>query len=230
MGRITFSQGIWLALTGELPSAELGTLLDAMLLASIDHGVTPPSALAAIQSASTGAPINAAIASGVLAINRHHGGAIENCMKTLLKGLDLVNKDGKDTAQAANQVVSEARAAKVRLAGFGHRIHTDDPRTPRIFELAEKAGIDMTPVELIQNIADELEKQSGRKLPINVDGAIAAILVSLNVDPKMSNAFFIMARVPGMVAHIEEEWKRQKPMRRIHPTEHSYDGPEDRDL
>ena len=110
-----------------------------------------------------------------------------------------------------------------RFQTFGHRIHTADPRTPRIFELAEAAGIDMAPIELIKNIADELEKQSGRALPINVDGAMAAVLVSLGIDPKMSNAFFIMARVPGMVAHIEEEWQRQRPMRRIHPTDHEYD-------
>ncbi len=230
MGRISFSQGVYLALRGELPSAEVGALMDAMLLASIDHGATPPSALAAITAASTGAPINAAIASGVLAINRHHGGAIEDCMNTLIGALNRMESDKIDVGTAAASVVEEARAKKKRLAGFGHRIHTNDPRTPRLFALADKAGVAAIPITLIQKIAEELEKQSGKALPINVDGAMAAILVGLGFEPAMANAFFIMARVPGLVAHIQEEWARQKPMRKIHPTDHEYDGPPDRSL
>jgi len=73
-------------------------------------------------------------------------------------------------------------------------------------------------------------RAAGKPLPINVDGAIAAILVALGVDPRLSNAFFIMARVPGMVAHVHEEWQRQRPMRPVHPTDHEYDGPPDRSL
>ncbi len=229
MGRITFSQGIWLALTGELPSAALGKLLDAVLLSSLDHGATPPSALAAITAATTGAPINAAIASGVLAINAHHGGAIENCMRTLQAGLERMGSEGLTAAQAAEKIVADAKAAKQRLSGFGHRIHTDDPRTPRLIALAREAAIGMAAIDLLLAI-EAVFRASGKPLPINVDGAIAAILVALGVDPRLSNAFFIMARVPGMVAHVHEEWQRQRPMRPVHPTDHEYDGPPDRSL
>jgi citrate synthase len=67
-------------------------------------------------------------------------------------------------------------------------------------------------------------------LPINVDGAIAAILVDLEIPPDIGNAFFIMARIPGLVAQIFEEQTRERPMRRIHPTDVSYDGPGPRSL
>lgn len=230
MGRITFSQGIYLALTGELPSADIGTLIDAMLLASIDHGATPPSALTALTAASTGAPINAAIAAGVLAINKHHGGAIEDCMKTLVGGLERMKSEGLDAAAAGEKIVAEAREKKVRLAGFGHRIHTADPRTPRLFALAKKADVGADSIALIKSMETAFQKLTGKSLPINVDGAMAAVLIGLGFDPKLANAFFIMARVPGMVAHIQEEWSREKPMRRIHPTDHEYDGPGDRTL
>lgn len=230
MGRITFSQGIYLTLTGELPSPEIGTLIDALLLASIDHGATPPSVLTAITAASTGAPINAAIASGILAINKHHGGAIEDCMNTLLDGLKRMREQGLSPAGAAEKIVTEARERKIRLAGFGHRIHTADPRTPRLFALAEIANVAAEPIALINAMEAEFKKQTGKSLPINVDGAVAAVLVGLGFDPRLSNAFFIMARMVGMVAHIEEEWNRQKPMRRIHPSDHEYDGPADRSL
>ena len=229
MGRITFSHGIWLAITGNLPSPALAKLLDAVLLSSIDHGATPPSALAAITAASTGAPINAAIASGVLAINEYHGGAIEKCMRMLQGGLARQRAEGLTAEQAAAQIVADATAAKERLSGFGHRIHSDDPRTPRLFDLAREAGVDTAAVDLILAIALEF-RQSGKPLPVNVDGAIAAILVGLGIDPRLGNAFFIMARVPGMVAHIQEEWQRQRPMRAVHPTDHEYDGPPDRSL
>src|SRR5687767_1668523 len=79
MGQVTFAQAIILLLTGELPSAAIGELVDAMLVASIDHGATPPSTLAARTVASTGAPLGAAVAAGLLGINRFHGGAIEDC-------------------------------------------------------------------------------------------------------------------------------------------------------
>lgn len=78
MGRTTFSQAIYLALTGRLPSEPVGRLLDAIFVSSIDHGASPPSALAARTAASTGAPFNAAIAAGLLSINKHHGGAVED--------------------------------------------------------------------------------------------------------------------------------------------------------
>jgi citrate synthase len=65
-------------------------------------------------------------------------------------------------------------------------------------------------------------------MPVNVDGAIAALLCELEFDAIFANAFFMIARLPGLVAHIYEEETRYKPMRKIHPTDVSYDGPEDR--
>ncbi len=66
---------------------------------------------------------------------------------------------------------------------------------------------------------------SGKDLPINVDGAIAALLLDLQIPRSIANSFFIMARVPGLVAQVSEEQARERPMRRIHPTDHTYDGP-----
>lgn len=81
----------------------------------------------------------------------------------------------------------------------------------------------------IQDIAAALAEQTGRALPVNVDGAIAAVLVDLDIAPELANAFFIMARVPGLVAHIHEEGTRQRPVRLIDPADHDYDGPPPRE-
>ena len=75
-----------------------------------------------------------------------------------------------------------------------------------------------------------LEASLGRRLPLNVDGALAALLVDLDFPPELGNAFFIVARVTGLAAHAHEEMTRQRPMRRIHPTDHEYDGPPPREM
>jgi citrate synthase len=229
MGTVTFTHAIYLALKGELPSTEIGKLLDAILVSSIDHGATPPSALAARTATSTGAPLNAALAAGVLSINRLHGGAIYDCMGVLQEGLDQARESGKSFTEVGETLVSDYRAQKKRIAGFGHRIHTDDPRTSRLFMLAEDFELAGDGVAMILAIQAALLAK-GKKLPINVDGAIAALLIDLDMPREIANAFFIMARVPGLVAHIDEERTRERPMRRIHPTAHSYDGPAAREL
>jgi len=224
MGQITFSQAIYLALTGDLPSEPVGRLLDAILVSSIDHGASPPSALAARTSASTGAPINAAVAVGLLSINKHHGGAVEDCMRMIQSALDLAREQGLATEAAADQLVEAKRAAKERLPGFGHRVHTDDPRTARLFQLAADAGVSGDAVGMVQALADSWARQSGKPLPINVDGAMGAVLLDLHIPLELGNTFFMMARVPGLIAHVYEEMTRERPMRRIHPTDHEYDG------
>ena len=83
MGKISFAQAIYLVLKGEFPSPEVGKLVDAMFVSSVDHGASPPSVLTARTVASTGAELNSAVASGVLAISRFHGGAIEEGMSSI---------------------------------------------------------------------------------------------------------------------------------------------------
>ena len=229
MGKVTFADAIWLALTGDLPDAALSRLINAILVSSVDHGATPPSTLAARTVASTGAPQNAAVAAGVLAINKLHGGAIEECMRTLIEAVKRAKSDGASFGAAAAEILGEYKQQGKRVSGFGHRIHTDDPRTKRLFDLAETAGKSGDHIRMVKAVEDTFTSQ-GKSLPINVDGAIAAVLCDLGIDPKLANGFFIMARVPGLVAHVAEEQTRERPMRSIHPTDHGYDGPDPREM
>jgi citrate synthase len=90
MGRLTFGETIYLLLMGECPSPGIGRLMEAMLVSFIDHGATPPSTLAARNTATAGAPLRACVAAGVLGFGRYHGGDIESCMGFLDAGLELV--------------------------------------------------------------------------------------------------------------------------------------------
>jgi len=230
IGKVSYAQMVYLLFKGELPSPQVGRVIEAILVSSVDHGTTPPSVLSAITVASTGAPLNAAVAAGILSISKFHGGAIEDCMHILQQAKKLMDEKGLNYEQAAAQVINEFREAKKRLSGFGHRIHNNDPRTKKLFQLAEENGVAGDYVKLALTFVEQLEKITGKHLPLNVDGAIAALLCELEIDPLLANAFFMIARVPGIVAHVYEEKTRYKPMRKIHPTEVEYDGPEERDF
>jgi len=228
MGRVSYPEAFFLAITGELPRPEYRRLLDAILVSSVDHGVTPPSANAAMTVASTGSPLNAAIAAGVLAISRFHGGAIEGCMNVLTQAVAKTQTSEMSVETAAASIVQESKEAGRRIPGFGHRYHTDDPRTRRLFELAREEGVWGQFLDMAVAIEKALLNASGKHLPINVDGAIGAVLCEMAIDPKIANAFFIASRLPGLVAHIHEEMTTQKPMRRLNPGDARYTGPGER--
>lgn len=250
MGKVSFGAAVYLILTGRLPDEKVGRLMDAILVSSIDHGATPPSALAARTVASTGATLSASVAAGIMSINRHHGGAIEDCARTLAALIERAKAEGKTLDEAATALVAEIKATGARISGFGHRVHTKDPRTVRLFELAAEAGLgdgesgkrkvesgtsdSPSPLSAVHvplshiaaaRAVERAFAATGKPLPINVDGAIGAILADLGLDPKVFNGIFMIARTPGLVAHVVEEQTREKPMRRIDPVNHAYDGP-----
>src|SRR5258708_30780587 len=107
---------------GEVPSPAIGSLMEAILVSFIDHGITPPSTLAARNTATTGAPLRACVAAGVLGFGRFHGGDIESCMQFLDAGLELARK-GASYRDAARDTVRRWQADGEAIPGFGHRFH-----------------------------------------------------------------------------------------------------------
>jgi hypothetical protein len=224
MGHVSFGAAVYLILTGELPSPAVARLMDAILVSSIDHGATPPSALSARTVASTGATLSASVAAGVMSINRHHGGAIEDCARQLKAIADRATRDSISLEEAATRTLGKMSEAGERMSGFGHRVHTKDPRTARLFELAREAGVDGVHMQVARTV-EKAFADAKKSLPINVDGAIGAILADLGMNPRAFNGIFMIARTPGLIAHVIEEQTREKPMRRIDPVNHGYDGP-----
>ena len=230
MGRLTFGETIYLLLMGEVPSPGIGRLMEAILVSYIDHGATPPSTLAARNTATTGASLRACVAAGVLGFGRYYGGDIEQCMQFLDAGLDLVRR-GSSYQTAAQAIVARCREAGDALPGFGHRFHTRDPRAARLFQMALELEVEAEHVQMIRAVEIVLhELPDGPAPPVNVDGAIAAVCGDLGLPPEIANALFIISRVPGIAAHAQEEIHRQRPMRQIDPKEHVYDGPSQRRL
>ena len=224
MGQVGFGAAVYLILRGELPEARVGCLMDAILVSSIDHGPTPPSTLAARTVVSTGGGLGASVAAGILAINRYHGGAIEDCAIQLADIARRCEQTGDVPDKVAQAFLDEMKQAGRRMSGFGHRVHTNDPRTLKMFELAAEAGVDGPHMKAARSV-ERVFASSGKKLPMNVDGAIAAVLADMGFEPASMNGLFMIARVPGLIAHALEERERERPMRRIEPGDHVYDGP-----
>ena len=227
MGRLTFGEAIYLLMMGEVPSPGIGSLMEAMLVSFIDHGATPPSTLAARNTATTGAPLRACVAAGVLGFGQFHGGDIESCMQFLDSGLELV-RGGASYRDAAQTIVERCRESEEVPPGFGHRFHTRDPRAARLFQMALELELEGGHVQMIRAVEVVLSEDVESAVPVNIDGAIAAVCGDLGIPPAIANALFIISRVPGIAAHAQEERDRHHPMRQIDPKEHRYDGPSQR--
>jgi len=222
MQRATFADTVFLLHRERLPNSHERKLLDAILTSCADHGSGAPSCATA-RMAATGnrESLSAAIAAGILAIGNDHGGAGADCMVMIGEGVALAREQGISIEAAAAQMVDQARAVKKRLPGMGHRWHSVDPRTAILFGMAREGGVAGEGV-LFMEALDKAVREKIKPLPINIDGALAAILHDLGFPPAAGKLLFIVGRVAGLTAEVAEEYAREKPMRIRVPVE--YDG------
>lgn len=219
-GDVSFVKAIYLILKGEMPDKNSEAMLSSILTISIDHGVEPASVVAARNIYSGGSPVQAAVAGGILALGEYHGGAIEAAMENFLKYCPP-GGDGEE------ELVSDFAKAGERVAGFGHRLYETDPRAVRLVAIAKGLGFYGKYVKFAEAIEGKLST-GGRRLPLNIDGIIAALLLEMGFNPKVGKGVFIIGRTPGLVAHVVEEALREKPVRRLSESDVEYDGPRPR--
>lgn len=197
-----FVSMIWFAWTGVRPDEKTKKLLSACLVAAVDHGEKPPSAAVARTVASCGKPLADAVAAGLLTLGSRHGNAGSGASQWLREAV----ASGESADAIANRVI----ASKERLAGLGHPEYDVDPRAVKLFEI-EKATLSATPhAALIQDVSRALTTQKGKPLPVNVDGAIGAIVADLGAPSDIADAIFIAARTVGLIMHAREEASASK--------------------
>jgi citrate synthase len=223
-----FVETVFLLHRGRRPTAEEKGLLDALLVASADHGSGAPScATARLAASGNRQSISAAVAAGVLAIGDEHGGAGETLMKLIAASIAGGATDRESLARAAAAAFAAAREAGTRVPGLGHRSHTIDPRVAVLFDLAAKAGIAGAGIDFVNGL-EAAARAAGKALPINIDGALAAILHDMGFPPPAGKFIFIIGRVAGLTAEVAEEYVREKAMRIRIPVQ--YDGESPRPL
>jgi len=223
MQNATFTDTIFLLHLGRMPTPGERRLLDALLIGMADHGAGAPScATARLAASGNRSSISSAVAAGILAIGDDHGGAGSNTMALIAEGLAQAKAEGLTPAAAAMRTLDAEMAARRRLPGLGHRVHTTDPRVKVLFDMARAEGIAGDGILFMEALEAQAAKRI-KVLPMNIDGALAAILHDMGFPPPAGRFMFIVARVAGLTAEVAEEYAREKPMRIKFKVD--YDGP-----
>jgi citrate synthase len=219
----TFTDTMYLLHHGRLPTPGERRVLDAILIGVSEHGPGSPSAAAArlVASGNRQAP-EAAIAAGVLAIGDVHGGACMAAMQWIADSLANGGAGAMPDSMAARAVSASLERGE-RIPGFGHRVHRErDPRTQVLIALAADNGTSGDGAAFMLQVEHELAAR-GRKLPLNIDGVLAAVLHDMGCKPLFSKCLFILGRAAGLTAHVVEEYEHERPMRIRIPVR--YTGP-----
>ena len=230
IGRVSFAQTIWLLTRGELPSRRQADLLDAALMAAVDHGPQAPSIAIARMAATCGVGLNSAIASAVNVLGDVHGGAGEQAVE-LYQKIAVRMEAGAAIAAAVKAEVAPFFQADEFVPGFGHRFHPTDPRAPRLLQLADEAARDGVVsgryATIARAIEDEIAVVKGKRITLNIDGATAVIYAELGFPAPLARALFCLSRSVGIAAHAWEQTQQGGRNKGPIPRQYiwTYDGP-----
>lgn len=236
IGRVRFPDMIWLMLRGDLPTRGQSELLEAAMVAGVDHGPHAPSIAISRMAVTCGVPVNGAMASAINVLDDIHGGAGQQCME-LYREIDQRAGSEGNLVDVAKAIIEERRAAgEAIIPGFGHRFHPVDPRSGPLLDLVEKAvasgfvtGRFAAIGRAVEAALSSLKK---RHIPMNIDGATAVIFCELGFEPELGRGLFVLSRSVGILSHA---WEQKQQGRRIMgpmPKEipYKYAGPSTRHL
>ncbi len=214
-----FVSTVYLSLMGKQPLPDAKALLNALLVAALDPGLEPATGFVPRVAMSSGAEITTAVATSILVLGPKHGAAVSSAME--LFSQVLTNE--QDIESAARRKVLEYRNQNRRVPGFGHpKGKKTDERAQALFAMARRSKLSLQALDAALYIETALEEQTGRALPINIDGALAAILVALGFDPLAGNALYAVARAAGSIAHCIEEVRQNTGVRRLRADQIEY--------
>jgi citrate synthase len=211
IGKLGFTEMLFFQILGRMPTSAETEIVDACLVTLMEHGLTPSALSARVTYSSAPEAMQGAVAAGLLGVGSLFVGTMEGCA-ALLDRL-VAAKDGRDAQ--ARKIAEEHRLSHIPIPGFGHNLHKpDDPRSPRLFELAERHGIAAAHVEAIHALSRAVDEVYAKHITINATGAIAAVLGDCGVPAEIMRGFAIIARCAGLVGHVREE-QRKPAMRAI---------------
>jgi len=208
MGKVTFSELAFLLTAGRMPSPGETRLFDAGLVALADHGLTPSVLAARLTWTGATDSLQGAVAAGLLGAGNVFLGVVEDTARFLAAIL------ADDAADAAERAVRTEIAAGRRIPGLGHPVHkAEDPRTPRLYAIAEDAGIPTPHLGMLRRVAEAHAAATGKTLPVNGAGAAGAAWADLGFPPAIVRGFALLARTAGLVGHLAEEMEHPIGMR-----------------
>jgi citrate synthase len=209
IGRVGFAEMIYLMTRGELPDPAAAKLLEAALVAAVDHGPQAPSIAAARMAMTCGVGINNAMASAINMLGDVHGGAGEQCVALLNAISARLGGDATEWRITEAVEAELAEGSSRHVPGFGHRFHPIDPRAPRLLALVDEAAtngcVSGRFAAIGRALEDALAARKGRRIPMNIDGATAVVYAELGFAPPLCRGLFVLSRSVGALAHAWEE-------------------------
>lgn len=205
MGGTSFTQMLYFLTCKRMPTQVQCDVLDACLVTLMEHGLTPSAVITRLMALSVPEEPQVAISSGLLAIGSVYAGTTEQCAALLIEMEQRV-KDGADVETVSQEIVTRYRQQKRALPGFGHGTHKpDDPRAQKLFAIAADHGCADGYVQLLQRLGLAVDQQYGRHITINATGAIAALLLEVDIPVAAIRGYSVVSRAAGLVGHYLEE-------------------------
>ncbi|MEO8669524.1 MAG: citryl-CoA lyase [Bauldia sp.] len=208
MGHLTFTEYFFFLMTGSMPKDEQRFFLDLLLVAIAEHGLVPTAIAARMTYDAAPDSLQGAVAAGILGAGTVILGTAELCGKVLVEAREKVEAGG-DPDEVVTAIAMGIAARGEKMPGFGHPIHKEgDPRTARIFDLADRHKVSATHVDLARRFVPAVKQAAGKALPMNVSMPIAAVLLDLDFPAAMIKGIPLLARTAGLLAHLAEEQAR----------------------
>ena len=201
VGRVTFTEMLYLLVCGREPEPAETRVLDACLVTLAEHGLNPSTLVTRLLTDSVPDQVQVAMGAGLIAIGDVFAGTMEGCATLLADGAAA-----PDPSAYCADIAARYRASREPVPGFGHRTHKpDDPRTPRLFEVAAECGRQGRYVALLQELGRAVDAAAGRHITINATGAIAALLLEIGIPVPIMRAMAVVSRAGGLAGHVLEE-------------------------
>lgn len=209
IGRMDFTSYFWLLVTGREPTELQLFFANAVLAAIAEHGLVPSVVAARMTYAAAPEALQGAVAAGLLGCGSVVLGSAEACGRFLDELIETARSDGLEPEEAARRGVAALRAAKKAVPGFGHPLHAEgDPRARLLLQLAADKGAEGEHVRMLRAVERALPDALGRKLPVNVNGAIPAVMLDVGFPLAALKGVSLLARTAGLIGHLQEESER----------------------
>ncbi|MEJ8569985.1 citryl-CoA lyase [Microbaculum marinum] len=209
IGNVDFTSYFFFLVTGEMPDDRQKAMLDAVLVAIAEHGLVPSNQAARMTLAAAPDALQGAVAAGLLGCGSVVLGSTEACGRFLAEVLESAKASGEPVEEAARTALQDLRDRRLPVPGFGHPQHKDgDPRAIRLLALARERGVAGAYVGLVETMSRLVAGIWGRSLPLNVSGAIPAVMLDAGFPVTVLKGIPILARTASLIAHLNEEMSR----------------------
>ena len=202
MGHVSFTEMFFLHLMQRMPSKGEIAIFDAVLVTLMEHGLTPSAIATRLTIMAAPESVQGAISAGLQGI----GSGLVGTMEGMAKNFQDIITAEEGVEASCLRIVNGFKATRQAIPGFGHPFHKpDDPRTPRLFEIARQAGVEGRYIDIVTTLSKTVDQVYGKHLTINATGAIAVVLSEIGVPWDVMRGIAVVTRSAGLLGHISEE-------------------------